>query len=85
MITIADGIKTITIDDENIRVTETDCYSFMDWIVNAVNEKHRRVLDRLVLEHTDKNPQKISLEDKIELIRPITLKSAKEKNEEFEV
>jgi len=44
MIAITDGTKNIiTIEDETIRVIETDCYSFYDWIKNVISEKYKCV------------------------------------------
>jgi len=84
MITISDEIKTIQIDDEDQRVIETDCYSFIDWLENAAREKVRRVRDRIILDRTDKNPQKISFGEKKNLVKDIPLELAKERNKRLE-
>jgi len=84
MITISDGIKTIQIDDKDIRIAETDCYSLMDWIENTIKEKVRRVRDRIIFDKTDKNPQKLSPEEKKNLTKNIPLESAKERNKRLE-
>jgi len=79
MITITNGIRTIEFDDEKLRVVEADCYDFMDWIENAVYEKYRRTLDQIVAENTDRNPVKMTIDAKADIVKGIPLKSAKER------
>lgn len=84
MITIADGSRTFEINDKDIEIAETDCLDFYEWIINSALEKCRRVLDGLVLEHTNLNPVKLSKDDKLANISSIPLKSVRQKNAEFE-
>jgi len=81
MITISNGKKQIIINDDEIKIAEIDCYDFMDWIENAIREKIRRVSDSLILENTDKNPYKLTENDKMQIIKNLELISAKEKSE----
>jgi predicted transcriptional regulator len=84
MITISDGTRTVVISNEDVRVAETNCLDFFEWVVNATQEKCRRVLDRLVLEHTNLNPTKLEKAEKMASIAAVPLKSVREKNAEVE-
>jgi uncharacterized protein YjhX (UPF0386 family) len=81
MITISNGKRQIIINDDEIKIAEIDCYDFMDWIENAIREKIKRVSDGLILENTDKNPYKLTENDKMQIIKNLKLISAKEKSE----
>jgi dihydroxyacetone kinase-like predicted kinase len=83
-IIITCGEQSHTIDIDKIRITETDCLSFFDWLVNAAEEKHRRVLSSLIKQHTDKNPNKITVEQGHGLLKEIPLESGKERNARME-
>lgn len=85
MITITDGTNTKIISDEEQRVLETDCVSFLDWIANAVDNKLRKVYERVILQETNLNPKKMTPEEKTDAIKDKPLKSLKKKQEEFEI
>ncbi len=86
MIQISDGEDNYNITDDVIRVIETECMSCIEWITNAIREKYERLVDKIVILETDKNPGKISLEEKVELIKDKPLKTAREqKVEEDEI
>lgn len=84
MITISDGTKSFEINSGDQAVAETDCLDFYEWIVNAVQAKLRKVQNRLILEHTNLNPSKLSDPEKKNALKDVPLKSIREKNAEFE-
>ena len=75
---------TVTVSDEELKALEWDIYNVQNWIQNAISEKARRTMDILVLEHTDKNPKKISKEDKEVIITGLALETAKERTDRME-
>jgi len=75
----------VTISDAGLKAAEAAeggaCYSFQDWIQNAASEKERRSMDILISEKTNFNFKKISKAEKEEVIRGLTLETAKEKTQ----
>jgi len=75
---------TLSIDDNEYEALSCDIVDVQEWIENALRNKARQVIDRLVAEHTSYNPAKIKYEDKLKLVATLKLKSAKERQEELE-
>ena len=50
-----------------------------EWAQHAVSNKARKLIDVLVTEHTEKNPNKLSKEDKNTIIGGIDLEKEKNK------
>ena len=61
-----------------------DCYSVEEWVENAIHNKARQMIDVIVLEVSDKNPKKISKAEKEIIVKEAVIKSAKERQIEFE-
>ena len=61
-----------------------DCYSVEEWVKNAIHNKARQMIDVIVLEVSDKNPKKISKAEKKAIVKEAVIKSAKERQIEFE-
>ena len=55
-----------------------------EWIENAIRNRVRRAMDQIVNENSDKNPKKVSVEEKLTIVKNADIKSAKERNEELE-
>lgn len=62
----------------------TDMVSIQEWLNCAVYNKIRKVVDRIVKRITDKQPEKMSMEEKLEIIRNTKIESAAEKNARYE-
>ena len=88
-------MKTITISDEtsstDIILSNEECaalhgnvLSITDWVINAIQNITRRVVNRIILRETDKQPNKLSTQDKIDIIKTLDIKSVAEKNKEIE-
>ena len=83
-LTITIGTESRTYSAKTVEVLETDMISIADWLFNAIEEKHRRVLDRVVAKETPYNPQKMSTIDKHLIIENVVLESAKDRKARFE-
>ena len=53
------------------------------WILNCVGQKTRQCMDLIIEEYTNKQPAKLSVEDREAVVNLAALKSAREINEEF--
>lgn len=67
---------TITLTDEQVKALETDMLSIQEWIDNAINVKANKVTNRLIIKHTDKNPDKLDQATKDQLIRDMKVAKA---------
>lgn len=65
----------ITISDEEKRVLESWLGSeqIQPWLQHAIDNKLRQRIDASILEHTDKNPQKMIQADKLLILKDIIL------------
>ena len=72
---------TIEITEEEHKALDATILDIQEWTQHAIKDKARKCIDRLVEEHSDKNPKRMSLEDKIKFIR-IVIKLRREKNED---
>jgi len=84
MLTIAVGNKSFTLTDEEERVLKTDMADIAEWVENFVRDKARKVMDRLVAEHTEFNPAKLDTDRKRQVIAGLKLKTAVERMAEEE-
>ena len=62
--------------DDFERVLETDMADVAEWVFNALEEKHRRTLDAVVARETDRNPKKLTIAAKHDLLKDIELPRA---------
>lgn len=54
-------------------VLRTDIVDITEWAQNALQNKARKLIDRLILENTTINPSKITPQEKAELIDAMVL------------
>jgi len=85
MLTIIIGQKSFTLTDEEEKALLTDMVDIAEWVENLLRNKVRQVMDRIIEEHTEYNPRRLTPERKREIIKPLRLKTAKERNAEIEV
>lgn len=71
-------IVQITLEEEKALLT--NIISIQGWLDNAIHEKARRVIDSVITENTDRQPKKMSVEDKHEIVSSMTLQTAVERN-----
>lgn len=75
---------TITILDEEEKALLTDMVSIQDWIDNAIHNKARQCIDKVVEKNSDKQPEKLSVKEKLQIVKHATLETAAEKSARFE-
>jgi len=51
------------------------------WLQHAIDNKIRQRTDASILEHTDRNPKRLSKEDKLILLKNVTLPTKKERGQ----
>ena len=84
MLTISVGQKSFTLSDEEEKALLYDMVDVFLWVKNLVESKVRRVVDAIVAEHTEYNPQKLTYEEKIKIVAGLELKTAAERNKGLE-
>lgn len=67
---------TITLSEEEEKALLTDMISIQEWITNSIKNKARQMIDKICLEHSDKQPQKMTPEEKLQLVKDTTLETA---------
>ena len=75
---------TITLTPEEEKALLTDMISIQDWLDNAIHNKARQHIDKIVLEYSDKQPNKIGEAEKLAIVREAIVKSAAERQAELE-
>lgn len=75
---------TVAIPDEVFKILEWDIYEVQEWLQNAISEKARRLIDRVVEQHTAYNPNRLTTPQKTEIIQGLNLESAKERTDRME-
>jgi len=70
---------SVTISDEEYNAMSVMTVTPEEWVQSAIENKARKMVDRLVLKYSDKQPGKMSKADREALIRTIDL--VKERNE----
>lgn len=73
---------TVTISDEEQKALLTDMLSIEEWIQNAISNKARQTIDAIIDEETTHNFKKLKPEEKQNIIKGLTLKTAAEKAKE---
>lgn len=76
---------TITISDEEKKALLVDMISIQEWIENSIHNKARQIIDRIVLENSDKQPNKITLEEKLQIVKDTPLETVQEWHDKFEL
>ena len=84
MLTITIGFKSFTLTDEEEKALLTDMEDIYKWVKNLVENKVRQVMDRIIEEHTEYNPRRLTPERKREIIAKLKLKTAVERDMELE-
>ncbi len=73
---------TVTIPDDGVKVL--DSWLGEDqieiWVQHAVDNKLRQRTDACILEETDKNPQKMTMTDKLNALKDVTLPTKANRN-----
>lgn len=63
----------------------SDMLSIQEWLDGVIHNKARQCIDKIVLEHSDKQPKKIIEAEKLAIVRNAQVKTAQEvENERIE-
>jgi len=60
---------TITISNEELKALEGEMVSIKEWLENAVLNKARKTINRIVIKETGRNPKTIALAEKIQIVK----------------
>lgn len=74
---------TITLNAEEEKALLSDMIDIQVWVDNALHEKARRCMDRVILKHSNKQPDKLSQEERLQIVRDADVKTAAETEEEL--
>lgn len=75
----------ITVTPEEIKAVEAIVMDAQDWLQKAWDGKVNKCIDRVIIEVTDKNPAKLTEQEKKDIIKNAVVKSRKEKKAEREL
>ena len=75
---MANHTLTLIISEEYWKVLESEFEDPAIWINSILHQRANKIIDRLVLENTDRNPGKLLRAEKFQLIRDLPLKPQKE-------
>lgn len=78
------GEYTITLTAEEEKALLTDMMSIQEWIDNAIHNKARQCVDKIVEEHSDRQARKISRAEKLDIVKEAEVESAVEKQARLE-
>lgn len=67
---------TVEVSNEELKALEWDIADVQEWIQNAISNKARKMIDRAVETYTDKQPSKLSWEDKLTTVSGLDLPRA---------
>lgn len=75
---------TVTIPDDIFKILTWDIYEVREWLQNDISEKVRHSIDGIIRCHSALNPNRLSVSQKIELIKKMKLETAKERTDRME-
>ncbi len=76
---------TITMNDAEAKALATDMLSIEEWLNWAVHNKARRLIDEIIGKVDDRQPKKIPVEEKYQMIMDMKLETGAEKNARLEL
>jgi len=73
---------TVTISDKEFEILESwlGVGQIQPWLQHAIDNKVRQRTDASILEHTDRNPKRLSKESKIALLKNVSLPTREERD-----
>ena len=75
---------TVSLLAEEEKALLTDMISIQDWVDNAIHNKARQCLDTVVEQVSDKQPKKLTVDEKLLIVSGAVVKSAAERQAEME-
>lgn len=77
------GQLTINFTEEQWKAMEYVALSPQEWLQNAWDNRARQAMDEIILNHTEKRPEKLSPQEKIELVRITPIETARQRHEKM--
>ena len=78
------GQYIVTLSEEEEKALLTDMISIQEWLDNAIHNKARQCIDVIVEQVSDKQPKKISEQEKLQIVKLAKVKTALEMAAELE-
>lgn len=75
---------SVTVNDAEEKALLWDVVSLQEWLDNVTHNKARRCIDDIVEQVSDKQPGKIPVEEKLQIVRDAVLETAAERNARLE-
>lgn len=73
----------VEISDEAYKAMEVIALDPQEWLQNAIDNRARHAMDEIVLAVSDKNPKKISIEEKKQIVAAANIETAAERQARF--
>lgn len=74
------GQYTVELTPEEEKALLTDMTSIFEWINTAIHHKARKCMDKIILEYSDMQPDKLSSVERAQIIRDAQVITAIERN-----
>ncbi len=74
----------ITLSPEEEKALLVDVISIQDWLDNAIHNKARQCIDKVIEEYSNKQPKKLKPAERTKIVREAKVKSALERQQEIE-
>lgn len=72
---------TVKLSDTEVKALKVDLLSIQEWLQDAITNKAHQCIDRIILKHTDKQPGKLSMENKLKIVNELNLETRLEREE----
>lgn len=69
---------TVNLTPEQEKALLTDMVSIQEWLDNAIHNKARQCIDKIVEQHSDRQAKTLSPEEKLKIVREAKVESAAE-------
>ena len=66
----------IEISEDNRKILHSDIVDIQKWLQNFVDNKIRQTCDNLIVEHTDRQPKKMTKDEKRALLKNLKIPRA---------
>ncbi|MCD6262344.1 MAG: hypothetical protein J7J52_04910 [Deltaproteobacteria bacterium] len=63
----------VKLSDAEVKALEATILSIEQWLQDAITNKARQCIDRIILERTDRQPKKLSRDKKLKMIEEMEL------------
>lgn len=75
---------TVHLSNEEDKAMQYIAYDVQQWIDNAIHNRARQAIDKLILEHSDRQPKRINPDERNRIVREAQIKTVKQRQQEAE-